>query len=191
MEAFLETVLPKLLRGNVTFQIYPSRCKKELLKNLPNRLKGYSRWLPATWRIIVVLDRDNDNCRRLKQRLEDMAGQANLRTLTSGANNWRVANRIVVEELEAWFFGDMDAVRTVYPRVAKTIECKASYQNPDAIRGGTWEAFERILQHAGYFRSGLRKIEAARQIGPHIEPDRNRSRSFKVFCQAIDKAIEN
>ncbi len=33
--------------------------------------------------------------------------------------------------------------------------------DPDAIPGGTWEAFERVLQRSGYFQTGLRKLEAA------------------------------
>jgi hypothetical protein len=32
---------------------------------------------------------------------------------------------------------------------------------PDDIKGGTWEAFQHVLQSSGYFTDGLRKIEAA------------------------------
>jgi hypothetical protein len=96
-----------------------------------------------------------------------------------------VINRIVIEELESWYFGDWTAVRTVYPRVAATITSQASYREPDTIKGGTWEAFERVLQKAGYFKGGLRKIEAARAIAPHMDPTRNTSRSFQIFREAL------
>jgi hypothetical protein len=61
----------------------------------------------------------------------------------------------------------------------------ARYRDPDAIAGGTWEAFERVLRQSGYFRGGLRKVEAARTIAPHIDPARNTSRSFQVLRDAL------
>jgi hypothetical protein len=99
-----------------------------------------------------------------------------------------VVNRIVIEELESWFFGDWEAVQHVYPKVPRTIPGNPRYSNPDAVAGGTWEALERILQRAGYFKSGLRKIELARTVSPHMEPSRNTSRSFQVFREAISTA---
>jgi len=44
--------------------------------------------------------------------------------------------------------------------VSPTIPNHAGYRDPDAIRGGTWEAFERILKRHDYFKTGLRKVEA-------------------------------
>jgi hypothetical protein len=41
---------------------------------------------------------------------------------------------------------------SIYPRVSKSTPERAKYRDPDAIAGGTWEAFERILQNAGYFK---------------------------------------
>lgn len=41
MEAFLRQLLPRLLPGQISFQIYSSQCKDELLKRLPERLRGY------------------------------------------------------------------------------------------------------------------------------------------------------
>jgi hypothetical protein len=87
--------------------------------------------------------------------------------------------------LEAWYFGDWKAVRTAYPGVSSTVPKQARYRDSDAIRGGTWEAFERILQKAGYFQGGLRKIEAARTIAAHMEPSRNSSCSFQVLRSAL------
>ena len=77
-------------------------------------------------------------------------------------------------------------VRGAFPRVSPTVPNQARYRNPDAVRGGVWEAFERILKRYGYFRTGLRKIEAARAITPKMDPARNRSPSFAAFrdfCQ--------
>jgi Domain of unknown function (DUF4276) len=106
------------------------------------------------------------------------------RSRASGGR-YDVLNRIAIEELEAWYFGDWPAVRAAYPRVPSGVPRRARYRIPDAIAGGTWEAFERILQDAGYFPGGLPKIEAAQAIAPHTDPARNTSRSFQVFRDAL------
>ena len=38
---------------------------------------------------------------------------------------------------------------------------------------------------AKYHPGGLEKIRAAREISNHMDPDRNRSRSFQVFRDAL------
>lgn len=184
-EAFLDDLLGRLL-GTVSYSIHPFGCKDELLERLPDRLRGYSTWLPETYRIVVVVDRDDDECKELKARLERFAQDVGLATRSRRSQKqFAVVNRIVIEELEAWYFGDWEAVRVAYPRVPATVPSKASFRDPDGIRGGTWEAFERVLQRAGYFKTGLRKIEAARAIAPHLKPARNTSRSFQVFRDAV------
>lgn len=191
MEVALEVLLPKILGTQVPTQIIRFECKDELLDNLFARLSSYASWLPEGWRIIVLVDRDREDCVMLKKKLEATAKQAKLSTKSSPGRDgsWAVANRIVIEELESWYFGDWDAVTTAYPKVSGSIPKKEGYRDPDAIQGGTWEALERILKRAGYFEGGLRKIELARAITPHIEPERNRSRSFQVFRDALRELI--
>lgn len=186
MEIALNLLLPRML-GDIDFKIYPFQGKKDLLKQLPSRLKGYKSWLPKTWAILVLVDRDDEECVQLKQRLEKMATQAGLATKTSAGHGKRfqVVNRILVEELEAWFFGDWQAVLAAYPRVSGTIPRQTKYRDPDAIAGGTWEAIERILKRAGYFKGGLRKMELAREIAEHMDPEHNTSRSFQAFRSAV------
>ncbi len=181
MEAALRVLLPSLL-GSTSFEVYSHQCKNDLLARLPQRLRGYASWLPDDWRLVVVVDRDGDDCNALKARLERIAAEAGLRTRTAASGgSYQMASRLVIEELEAWYFGDWQAVRAAYPRVSGAIPAQAKYRDPDAIQGGTWQAFERVLQRGGYFRSGLRKIEAARAVAKHWEPDGNRSHSFVVF----------
>lgn len=178
MEAALRLLLPKVV-GDLSFEVYPHQGKGDLLGRLPERLRGYASWIPKSWRIVVVVDRDDDDCEKLKAQLEKMAADAGLATRTAAEKKaCVVVNRIAIEELEAWYFGDWEAVRTMYPRVPQTISAKAKYRAPDAIKGGTWEAFERLLQSAGYFAGGLAKIEAARAVAEHMVPSRNRSPSF-------------
>jgi hypothetical protein len=190
METALALLLPKIL-GSTDFQIIRFQCKDDLLKQLPDRLRGYQAWLPANWALIVLLDRDDDDCRLLKQQLEKIAVNAGLVTKTKAGvgHSFRVANRIAIEELEAWYFGDWPAVQAAYPRVPGTTPQKAPFRDPDAIRGGTWEAFERELKKSGYFKTGLRKFECARAIAPHMDVARNQSRSFQEFRAAVSAAM--
>jgi len=188
MEAFVRALLPRLLPQGQTFEVQVFQGKDDLLGKLEARLRGYASWLPQDWRLIAVVDRDDDDCMDLKRRLEAAAMKSGLRTRSAGAGQWQVATRIAIEELEAWYFGDWEAVREAYPRAPKRVPAGKGFRDPDAIQGGTWEQFERILARTGYFASGLRKIEAAREIGARIDPQRNRSCSFSKFREAIAEA---
>jgi hypothetical protein len=170
-----------------TFRIHPHQGKRDLLDNLPRTLRGYARWLPRDHRIVVLLDLDSDRCKELKAALEGFARDANLTTKSAarGKRAVQVLNRIAIEELEAWFFGDVEALCAAYPRVPPTLGAKSPFRDPDKIRGGTWERLEQVLQKAGYFNGGLGKIAAAREIAKHMQPDRNRSTSFRVFRDGI------
>ena len=189
MEAFLRALLPSALPEDRTFEVHAFQGKRDLLQKLKSRLRAYARWLPDEWRIVVMVDRDDDDCRALKEQLEETAERAGLLSRSRATErSWQLVNRVVIEELEAWYFGDWQAVRAAYPRVSATVPNKAAYRTPDAIEGGTWEAFERVMRRHGYFTTGLRKMEAARAIAPHIDPVRNSSQSFGLFADAIAEA---
>ena len=183
-------MLPRFIEGGATFELYPYNGKQDLLNKLPARLAGYSHWLPPSYRIIVLLDCDDDDCNNLKNKMEEVAVNAELLSRTAAKGlPWQIVNRIAIHELEAWYFGDWNAVRQAYPRVSAKISRKEAYRDPDRIAGGTWEAFERILQRVGYYEGGLRKIEAARAIGAYANPLANRSNSFAAFRDAVLEAV--
>jgi hypothetical protein len=183
----LKTLAPQLLHLDDTFRIHPFAGKPDLLKSLPDRLSGYASWLPPDWKIVVLVDRDQDECLALKSRMEACAQKAGLRTPSKSPDKSRfqVLNRIAIEELESWFFGDALALARAYPRIPRTLAEKRKYRNSDAITGGTWESLERVLQAAGYYPAGIPKIEVARNVSRHMIPDRNRSPSFKTFRDTI------
>ena len=187
MEALLQTLLPRLLPDGCSHDVHAFRSKTDLKRKVAARLRAYARWLPDDWRILVLVDRDRDDCRALKEELEGAALDAGLHT-TSGDERWQVANRMVIEELEAWYFGDWQAVLRAFPKVTPTVSNRRGYRDPDTI-ADTWEAFERILQRHGYFRGGLRKTEAAREIAAHMDPAQNRSKSFSVFHRTLMEAV--
>jgi hypothetical protein len=190
-EAALQILVPKIMPFEITFACHVMGGKKTLLKELPTRLRGYSHWLPSNWRIVVLVDRDEEDCKQLKVRLEKLCQTAGLisRTQASAKQMVQVINRIVIEELEAWFFGDVTALRKAYPRLSD-ISQKAAFRDPDQIRGGTWETLERLLQEAGYYAGGVPKIELAKTITPYMEPICNTSKSFQIFRQALLELTE-
>jgi hypothetical protein len=186
-EAVLRALVPAIVGQDVTFRVHPFQGKQDLLKRLPERLRGYRSWLPADWRLVVLIDADDEDCRQLKARLELAALHAGLATKSSSraGSPFQVVNRLAVQELEAWFFGDVAALCAAYPRLGRNLAAKARYRDPDAIPG-TWEALERELQRAGYFSAGLEKLSAARAIAGHMNASVNRSHSFQVFCRALE-----
>ena len=187
----IKLLVPKIIGDRPSFDTHIFQGKKDLLNCLPARLRGYAKWLPSDWRIVVLLDRDREACLKLKAKLEKMATDAGLATRTSRGrtNKVQVLNQIAIEELEAWFFGDVEAIVAAYPRIPRTLAERRGFRNPDAIRG-TWESLERILKQAGYYTAGMPKIEVARNIGRYLLPDRNRSLSFQAFCQGLRELVQ-
>ena len=190
-EAALSNLLPKILGEHATFSIHVHGGKSDLLGKLPGRLRGYKAWLPENYRIVILIDEDRADCKGLKVQLEQAACDAGLITKSTagGKANFQILNRVAVEELEAWFFGDAEALAQAYPGVPARLDRKARFRNPDTIAGGTWEALERLLQRAGYYHAGLAKIAAARTISAHMDPNRNRSRSFQAFRSGLMAVI--
>lgn len=191
----LDVLMPRLLDARaVTLNIIDHGSKPQLLRNLPNRLAGYARRLVREdIRVLVVIDRDDDDCLQLKQQLEAIAAAVGLATKTvpDADGNFRVVNRIVVEELEAWFFGDVPALCAAYPGVPDTLARKSRYRDPDAIVGGTWEKLLQILQQAGHYRASERlpKTEVARRVAVLMNPRQNRSASFNHFVTGLEALL--
>ena len=187
----LNNLLPKIL-GNIPFDIHRYGGKLDLLAKLPNRLRGYRSWLPNDYFIVVLIDGDREDCLTLKEKLEKIALEAGFITKSAAGINqsFQVLNRLAIEELESWFFGDVQALVTAYPGVTPNLGSQAKYRDPDAITGGTWEALERVLQAAGYHKGGLQKLPAARDISIHMNPEVNRSKSFQTFYSGLKEIKE-
>lgn len=186
-ERFLRSALPRIV-PNVPFEIRTFNGKHDLLRKLPGRLRGYAHLKQtADIGVVVVVDRDNDDCIDLKARLDRMAEKVGLATAsrTPQGERFDVLNRIVVEELEAWFFGDIAALRNVFPRLPESLAQQAKYRDPDAIVGGTAETLQRLLQRHGYARGGLAKVKTAEQVVQHMDFEGNTSQSFRQFRDGV------
>jgi hypothetical protein len=187
----LLSLVPRIVGDRSSFGTHVFQGKADLLKALPDRLKGDAKWLPNDWRIVVLVDRDDEDCKVLKGKLDRFAREAGLTTRTRSSNkaSFQVLNRIAVEELEAWFFGDVTALKSAYPNIPATLASKRGFREADAIAGGTWEKLERVLMNAGYFRAGMPKIEVARNVSKCMDPNRNQSQSFQAFRRGLEAIV--
>ena len=189
-EEALRHILSKILSPHVSCIFHAFEGKDDMLEELPKHLKGH-QWITDDWRIFVLIDEDRQNCHELKATLERAAYEAGFVTKSNAAPNesFQVVNRLAIEELEAWFFGDVEAMHAAYPRIPINLQSKAKYRNPDAIRGGTYEALEHLLIQSNYYRERVHKPTVAQNIARHMEPSRNRSKSFQVFVEGLKACI--
>ncbi|WP_414937657.1 DUF4276 family protein [Amycolatopsis sp. cmx-11-51] len=178
----LRALLPKITPG-VAFRIAPFDGKEDLLRKLPHRFREYTYyWRAVNSRVVVLVDRDDDDCLELKAQLSRMAKEAGLPAEA-------VLFRIVIEELEAWFLGDVSAVHAAYPRVSLDLVKRVKFREPEDVPGGAWEALEHLFQQHGYHKKGLAKMIAARDIAPHMDVENNRSQSFQVFRDGLRRLV--
>lgn len=186
-EAALVNLVPRIVAADITFSTHVFGGLSEMQAKLEARLRGYAAWLPDDYRIVILRDRDAEDCTTVKRELEEMCMRVGLTTRRNPGNtgDYQVVTRLAIEELEAWFFGDVEAICKAFPRVPATLGSRTRYRDSDAITGGTWEALEHVLQSAGYYKTGLRKIDAAGRISEHMVPARNRSASFEHFVEAL------
>jgi hypothetical protein len=194
MKNAVRLLLPKILgqlrsgaRYHVAYRTF--RGKYTLLKRLKTLLKGYAARIRdgETLRVIVLLDRDTDNCTELKQKLEGIASAAGLvvRSKATEAQPFQVLNRIAISELEAWFLGDLEAISQAYPKTRAVLAQQSRrFHKPDDV-DDAWEALEKILKQSSYRGYDLSKPYVAERIAKHMQPERNLSESFQVFCEGL------
>ena len=164
----------------------PDPRKQTLLDHLPSMLRAYGQSLPDPSAVVVVVDLDHRDCMEFKQEL--------LAVLDDCAPSPRTLFRIAIEESEAWLLGDRPAVQKACPD-AKVPVLNAYEQ--DSICG-TWERLADAVHPGGSMRlkkaggreAGRAKCEWAARIAPHMDPDRNRSKSFQVFRDGIRSLAE-
>ena len=167
--------IPKDLRGGT------DPAERILLDRLPKLLRGYGRSLGDSEAVVVVVDLDRRDCMAFKRELLGVLNACDPRPTA--------LFRIAIEEIEAWFLGDRDAVKAAYPSAKDRV---LDGYRQDSICG-TWEVLadavhaggSAALAEAGYPETGRTKCEWARKIAPRMDPDRNRSPSFRTFRDGL------
>lgn len=199
----LEVIVPKIVGPQHTIRVISYKgigripkdlgniadaSKRILLQCLPKLLRGYGRTYsnyPQDYHavVIVVCDLD-DKCQRdFRKELREI-----LQTCTPRPNT---AFCFAIEEGEAWFLGDVRAIKKAYPRAKEGI--LSSYVN-DSICG-TWERLadaiypggSQALSKNGWQAIGKEKSVWSEKIAPHMDVDLNSSPSFSYFRDKIRK----
>lgn len=161
----------------------------KLLNDLATYLRGFNKSLqgfPAA--VFVVLDNDDNDTETFQAQLETVA-----------RNNRIMIDHvfcIAVEEVEAWLLGDREALLTAYPK-AKQQPLQSYVQ--DSICG-TWETLAEVVYPGGlsqlrndcptYREIGKKKAEWAKNIGVHMDLNRNQSSSFNYLIAELYQRIE-
>jgi len=187
----LEILVPKLIKDEITHRIhsykgighipkdlYPKSdaSKRILLDRLPQLLKGYGS-VQAGWYIVVVCDLDDRDKHQFLSEFNRILDACNPKPETCLC--------LAIEEIEAWYLGDLAAVRKAYPFAKNTV--LNDYEN-DSICG-TWELLAdavykggcKSLLKKGWQAVGVQKSIWAETISQHMNVDCNLSPSFQFF----------
>lgn len=197
----LDILIPKIIGVDHTFNVHSYKGigripknvgensnanKRILLDQLPKLLRGYGKAFanypaecPAA--VILVCDLDNKCLRTFRQELIDVLETCNPQP--------EVRFCIAIEEGEAWFLGDIPAIKAAYPRVKESVLNK--YVN-DSICG-TWECLAdavytggaTALKSKGWQAIGKEKSQWSEKISPHMDISNNASPSFVYFRQRL------
>ena len=180
-EEALKVLTPKVTSRHRFQRISSFHGKQDMLKKLPGWFRGYANW-ELDCNVVVVIDKDREDCKRLKSKIEDKSRDCGLLDKTFGKYPKRLAIRIAVTELEAWFLGDPVAVNRAFPKVQETdLHIKGSVDKvPDPAK-----RLERVLQRRGYYRTGMPKLQVARLVAEHMDPCKNRSPSFRLLMRTL------
>jgi hypothetical protein len=164
----------------------PNKNDPTLLHNLPSKLRAYGSEGRDDVVVVVLLDLDDrPNCASFKKELTDL--------LNFCPQKPKTLFRIAIEELEAWFFGDQQAIKQAYPDAKQQV--LDSYIQDSQC--GTWEKFAEAIYPGGLAaleqhgrRSGRyleQKLIWAKEISPRLDVEGNQSPSFQCFRDGIRK----
>ena len=170
MKVLLEGLLPRLFPC-LSFLCVPHEGKQDLEKSIPKKLRA---WREPGVRFIVIQDNDGGDCHSLK---------TSLSALCQGGGRGDSLVRIACQELEAWYFGEPDAMAEAFDDDRlRRIGGKALYREPDAIQRPSAE-IERLVPE-------FQKISGARRMASRLSRERNISPSFKALIDGIERTAK-
>lgn len=193
---FLDGLLSRILRHDVSWNVHGYKgigrlprnlgntnhpARRIFLDNLPKLIRGCAN-TPYVNSLIVVVDCDDRDCETFLNELKAVHAVV--------APNANVVFRIAIEEMEAWFLGDPDALRAAFPFVRE--DALAGYSQDSVC--GTWEKLADVIHpgksaallEEGWPAPGEAKCRWAAAIFPHMALDEsNYSHSFRKLLQAF------
>jgi hypothetical protein len=162
----LQGLLPRLLPATVAPEFLVFEGKQDLERNVARKIRGWQR--PDTC-FVILRDQDAGDCLDVKRRLVE---------LVPASHRGRTVVRVACRELESWILGDWPAVATAFeaPRLGGNRD-KRAYRAPDQLANP--------VQELRKFLPAYQKRDGARRLGVLLDPERNCSHSFRVFCDAV------
>jgi hypothetical protein len=201
----LDILIPKIIGPKHTYKVHAYKgigripknmrdssnaSKRMLLDILPKALKGYGetfKGYPVSYpaSVIVVCDLDKKCLKSFRQELLNVLNSCDPKPETRFC--------IAIEEGEAWFMGDLKAIKRAYPGSKDSV--LGSYVN-DGICG-TWEKLadaiypggSATLSAKGRQGIGAEKSKWGKEISKHMDVMNNSSPSFCYFRDKLQALI--
>ena len=165
-QLLLNSILPRILPSGTPFKCISHQGHRALQAKIPVHLRKEKNAY-----YVILHDQDDKNCKKLKSDLLQICAQN---------NRADTVVCIACRELEAWYWGDLDAVAGVYPKFnPEKIRNKAKFRQPDNIVKPS-KALEKTFPE-------FKKIKTAKEIGKHMDVCNNKSPSFQYFVAAVKK----
>ena len=180
------------LEDGVHFRIHPHQGKgklpedpfarpelrhRGLLDQLPAKLRGFAKSLPAEACVLVLVDADDTPCTALLADLKGMLVQLGDKRPPN------VLFRLAIEETESWFIADPAAIKLAYPKA----NIKNLPKTPDEIVGA-WELLAKAIG-TKVAVSGRDKHAWAEKISPHLNLDQVASPSLRKLIAGISQHL--
>ncbi len=170
--AMLEGLLPRLIPSDVVPRYITFEGKQDLEGQLVRRLRGYRN---PNAHFVVMRDQDaQSNCKVIKRRLEKLCRQA-------GRDG--VLIRIACRELEAFYLADLRAVEQGLGLSGIAAQqASRKFRDPERLNSAKQEL--RALTKHRY-----QPVEGSRAIGPCLDLENGRSRSFRNLVLGIRRLV--
>ncbi|MDD2659562.1 MAG: hypothetical protein PHY54_07765 [Methylococcales bacterium] len=198
----LDILVPKIIGDTHTFDVksykgvgrIPAKMnssvdasKRILLANLPRLLAGYGKsWQGYPAVVIIVCDLDNKCMNSFRSELIDILNNCNPCPETRFC--------IAIEEGEAWFLGDIPAIKQAYPRakdaVLKTYVSDSICGTWEKLADAVYKGGSQALSSLGWHVVGAEKSAWSEKITPHMDLKNNTSPSFNYFLEKLRELAE-
>jgi hypothetical protein len=163
MKVTIKEILDKL--GISDTLIIAHQGVSDLERSLPKKLRA---WRDPSAKFLIIRDNDDGNCRERKAKILKIAEEAGRLAQTKV--------RIVCQELEAWFVGDVSAL-DASNYLDKQVPSKLKVCDPDTLSKPSIELNK--------LKRGYGKVTGAARIAAKMSVDENRSQSFLSTVNAI------
>lgn len=172
MREFLKGLLPRILKDGIDWRLIPHEGKQDLENSIPRKLRA---WRTPNTHFVIVRDQDSADCMSVKERL---------RSLCRVAGKEETLVRIACRELESWFLADLAAVERAFNVGGlASKQNKRKFREPDRL-GSPSRVLEELV-------SSYAKVSGARRLGPLVDIENKRSRSFHHFVAGVRRMMES